>query len=164
MPVPFSGRRKPTPRFVRIASMQDSDVTPPYVLLLPTDMNGEPTTNWTTTTWVKEEVPVPPLFSFPISPSSDLFLLLPRMPRAANQSSPPATGALLLPVGNTSDVEGSEGALSNPERHTFDLPVIGGIGSLLPRHVSVSLSSSAAAADGLTQRPTFQSHIELNYG
>jgi hypothetical protein len=84
MPVPFSGRRKPTPRFVRIASMQDSDVTPPYVLLLPTDMNGEPTTNWTTTTWVKEEVPVPPLFSFPIFPSSDLFLLLPRMPRAAN--------------------------------------------------------------------------------
>jgi hypothetical protein len=74
--------------------------------------------------------------------------------------SPPATGAVHL--GNTSDVNGSEGALSNPESHTFGLPVVGGAGSLLPRRaavhahtlegdpgwssVSVSSSSSAAAA------------------
>ncbi|KAN0115670.1 hypothetical protein V8E52_006616 [Russula decolorans] len=74
--------------------------------------------------------------------------------------SPPATGAVRL--GDTSDVDGSEGALSNPESHTFGLPVVGGAGSLLRRRagvrahtlegdpgrssVSVSSSSSAAAA------------------
>ena len=36
--------------------------------------------------------------------------------------------------GDISDVEGSEDAQSNPERHTFDLLVIGGIGSKLLRH------------------------------
>src|SRR5216684_3744831 len=34
--------------------------------------------------------------------------------------SPPATGAVRL--GDTSDLDGSEGALSNPESHTFGLP------------------------------------------
>jgi hypothetical protein len=72
----------------------------------------------------------------------------------------PATGAVSL--GDTSDVDRSEGAPSNPESHTFGLPVVGGAGSLLPRRagvrahtlegdprrssVSVSSSSSAAAA------------------
>jgi hypothetical protein len=50
-------------------------------------------------------------------------------------SSPPATGAVRLD--NTSDVDGSEGALSNPESHTFDFPVVGGAGSLLPRRAGV---------------------------
>ncbi len=49
--------------------------------------------------------------------------------------SPPATGAVRL--GNASDVDGSEGALSNPENHTFGLPVVGGAGSLLPRRAGV---------------------------
>ena len=30
-----------------------------------------------------------------------------------------------------SDVDGSEGLLSNPESHTFGLPVVGGVGGLL---------------------------------
>jgi hypothetical protein len=84
-------------------------------------------------------------------------LVLGRIPQP---NSPPATGAVHL--GDTSDVDGSEGALSNPESHTFGLPVLGGAGSLLPRRagmhahtlegdpgrssVSVSSSSSAAAA------------------
>ncbi|KAF8497809.1 hypothetical protein F5888DRAFT_1803273 [Russula emetica] len=88
---------------------------------------------------------------------SSIELVLGRMPQP---SSPPATGAVRL--GDTSDVDGSEGALSNPESHTFGLPVVGGAGSLLPRRagfrahtlegdpgrssVSVSSSSSAAAA------------------
>jgi hypothetical protein len=71
-------------------------------------------------------------------------------------SSPPTTGAVRL--GDTSDVDGSEGALSNPESHTFGLPVVGGADSLLPgcvhvrfesdpgrSSVSVSLLSFAAA-------------------
>jgi hypothetical protein len=86
---------------------------------------------------------------------SSIELVLGHMP-----GSPPATGAVRL--GDTSDVDGSEGALSNPESHTFGLPVVGGAGSLLPRRagvrahtlegdpgrssVSVSSSSSAAAA------------------
>jgi hypothetical protein len=65
-------------------------------------------------------------------------------------------------LGDTSDVDRSEGAPSNPESHTFGLPVVGGACSLLPRRagvrahtlegdpgrssVSVSSSSSAAAA------------------
>ena len=88
---------------------------------------------------------------------SSIELVLGRMPQP---SSPPATGAVRL--GDASDVEGSEGALSNPESHTFGLPVVGGAGSLLPRRagvrahtlegdpgrssVSVSSSSSVAAA------------------
>jgi hypothetical protein len=75
-------------------------------------------------------------------------------------SSPLATGAVRL--GDTSAIDGSEGALSNPESHTFGLPVVGGPDRLLPRHagvrvhtlegdpgrlpVSVSSSSSAVAA------------------
>jgi hypothetical protein len=75
-------------------------------------------------------------------------------------SSHPATGAMRL--GDMSDVDGSEGALSNPASHTFGLPVVGGAGSLLPRRaglrahmlegdpgrssVSVSSSSSATVA------------------
>ena len=86
---------------------------------------------------------------------SGIELILGHMP-----SSPPATGAVRL--GDTSDVDGSEGALSNPESHTFGLHVVGGTGSLLPRRtgmrahmlegdpgrssVSVSSSSSSAAA------------------
>jgi hypothetical protein len=86
---------------------------------------------------------------------SSIRLVLGHMP-----SSPPATGAVCL--GDTSDVDGSEGALSNPESHMFDLPVVGGAGSLLPQCagaractlendlgqslVSVSSSSSTAAA------------------
>src|SRR6266478_2038102 len=88
---------------------------------------------------------------------SSIELVLGRMSRPG---SPPATGAVRL--GDTSDVDGSEGALSNPESHTFGLPVVGGAGSLLPRRagvrahtlesdagrssLSVSSSSSAAAA------------------
>ena len=82
-------------------------------------------------------------------------LVLGHMPR-----SPPGNGTVLL--GDTSDVDGSEGALRNPESHTFGLPVVGCAGNLLPRRVglrartlesdpgrslvSVSSSSSAAAA------------------
>ena len=85
---------------------------------------------------------------------SSIELVLGHMP-----SSPPATGAVLL--GDTSDMDGSGGALSNPEGHTFGSPVVGGAGSLLPRRagvrartlesdpgrssVSVSSSSSAVA-------------------
>ena len=50
-------------------------------------------------------------------------------------SAPPATGAVLL--GDTSDVDGSRGALSNPESHTFGLPVVGSASSLLPRRAGV---------------------------
>jgi hypothetical protein len=57
--------------------------------------------------------------------SQDGELVLGHMP-----SSPPATGAVRL--GDTSD-DGSEGALSNPEIHTFGLPVVAGAGSLLAR-------------------------------
>ena len=71
----------------------------------------------------------------------------------------PAVGAVRL--GDSSDADGSEGALSNPESHTFGLPpVVGGAtGSLLPRRAGVrahtlesdtgrsSVSSSSAAAD-----------------
>src|SRR5258707_5054216 len=80
--------------------------------------------------------------------------------RVSRPGSPPATVAVRL--GDTSDVDGSEGALSNPESHTFGLPVVGGAGSLLPRRAgvrartlesdpgrssaSVSSSSSTAAA------------------
>src|SRR5580658_2475424 len=38
---------------------------------------------------------------------------------------------------NTSDVDGSEGALSNPESHTSGLPVVGGTGNLLPWRAGV---------------------------
>jgi hypothetical protein len=85
---------------------------------------------------------------------SSIELVLGHMP-----SSPPATGTVRL--GDTSDLDGSEGALSNPESHTFGLPVVGGAGGLLSRRagvrartlendpgrssVSVSSSSSAAA-------------------
>jgi hypothetical protein len=86
---------------------------------------------------------------------SSIELVLGRIPQP---SSPPATGAVRL--GDRSDVDGSEGALSNPESHTFGLPVVGGAGSLLPRRAgvrahtlegdpgrsSVSLSSSSSAA------------------
>jgi hypothetical protein len=57
---------------------------------------------------------------------SSIELVLGHMP-----GSPPATGAVRL--GDTSDVDGSEGALSNPKSHTFGLPVVGGGGSLVPR-------------------------------
>jgi hypothetical protein len=50
-----------------------------------------------------------------------LYLLLGRV---SQQISHPSTGALRLPVGDTSDVEGSEGALNNPESHTFGFPVM----------------------------------------
>ncbi|KAF8497814.1 hypothetical protein F5888DRAFT_1906591 [Russula emetica] len=88
---------------------------------------------------------------------SSIELVLGRMPQL---NSPPVTGAVRL--GDTSDIDGSEGALSNPESHLFGLPVVGGAGSLLQRRagvrahtlegdpgrssVSVSSSSSAAAA------------------
>jgi hypothetical protein len=81
-------------------------------------------------------------------------------------SSPPATGAVRL--SNTSGVDGSEGALSNPESHTISLPVVGCAGSLLPRHagvrarmfendlgwssISVSPSSSAAVVAAMSAR------------
>jgi len=63
---------------------------------------------------------------------SSIELVLGRVPQP---SSPPATGAVRL--GDTSDVDGSEGALSNPESHTFGLPAVGGAGSLLPRRAGV---------------------------
>jgi hypothetical protein len=40
-------------------------------------------------------------------------------------------------LGDTSDVDGSEEVLSNPESHTFGLPVLGGAGSLLPRRAGM---------------------------
>ncbi|KAF8482280.1 hypothetical protein F5888DRAFT_1847754 [Russula emetica] len=78
-------------------------------------------------------------------------LVLGHMPQP---SSPLATGAVRLGV--TSDVDGSEGALSNLESHTFGLSVAGGV-SLLPWRAGVrarmlendlgqSSSSSAVAA------------------
>jgi hypothetical protein len=48
---------------------------------------------------------------------SSIELVLGYMPRF-----PPATGAVCL--GDTSDIDGSEGALNNPESHTFGLPVV----------------------------------------
>ncbi|KAI9453375.1 hypothetical protein F5148DRAFT_1277448 [Russula earlei] len=74
-----------------------------------------------------------------------------------------AAGAVRL--GDSSDADGSEGALSNPENHTFGLPVVGGAGSmLLPRRAgarartldsdgrsSASSSSAAAAATSASQ-------------
>jgi hypothetical protein len=103
----------------------------------------------------------------PSRPCSDLLLAC--LPQ---QSSPPAaTGALRLPLAETSDVEGSEGALSNSEC-MFGLPVIGGIGSLLPRHagvrarsalerdagqssVSVSSSSSSSSSSAVQTNPVY---------
>ncbi|KAF8499709.1 hypothetical protein F5888DRAFT_104910 [Russula emetica] len=58
-------------------------------------------------------------------------LVLGHMPQP---SSPLATGAVRLGV--TSDVDGSEGALSNLESHTFGLSVAGGV-SLLPWRAGV---------------------------
>jgi len=68
----------------------------------------------------------------------------------------PASGAVRL--GDSSDADGSEGALSNPESHTFGLPpLVGGPGSMLPRRTGArartldsdggrsSVSSAAAA-------------------
>jgi hypothetical protein len=88
---------------------------------------------------------------------SSIDLVLGRVNAAQQPGSPLAAGAVRL--SDTSDVDGSEGALSNPESHTFGLPVVGGAGSLLPRRAgvrartlesdgrrSVSSSSSAAAA------------------
>jgi hypothetical protein len=90
---------------------------------------------------------------------SSIDLVLGRVTAAQQPGSPLAAGAVRL--SDTSDVDGSEGALSNPESHTIGLPVVGGAGSLLPRRagarartlesdarrsVSVSSSSSAAAA------------------
>ena len=84
---------------------------------------------------------------------SSIELVLGHMP-----SSPPATGAVCL--GDMSDVDRSEGVLSNPESHMFGLPVVGSAGSLLPQRagvhsrtlesdpgrLSVSVSSSTSAA------------------
>jgi hypothetical protein len=44
--------------------------------------------------------------------------------RIPQPSPPPDTGAVHL--GDTSDMDGSEGALNNPESHTLSLPVVGG--------------------------------------
>ena len=68
---------------------------------------------------------------------SHIELVLDRMPQPG---SPPTTGAMRL--GDTSDIDGSEGALSNPESHTFGLPVVGGTGSLLPWHAGVHAHTS----------------------
>ena len=46
-----------------------------------------------------------------------------------------------LPLADTSDMEGSEGALSSSES-TFGSPVIGAIGSLLPRYAGVRARSA----------------------
>jgi hypothetical protein len=51
--------------------------------------------------------------------------------RISQPGSLPATDAVC--PGDTSDVNESEGALSNPESHTFGLPIVGVAGSLLPR-------------------------------
>jgi hypothetical protein len=63
---------------------------------------------------------------------SSIGLVLGRIPQP---SFPHATGAVHL--GDTSNVDGSEGALRNPENHTFGLPIIGCASSLLPRRVGV---------------------------
>ena len=49
--------------------------------------------------------------------------------------SPLATGTMCL--GNMSNVNGSKGALSNPESHMFGLPIVGNAGSLLPQYTRV---------------------------
>ena len=51
-------------------------------------------------------------------------------------------------LGDTSDMDGSEGALNNPERHTFDLPVVGRTGSLLPRRAGCVRVRLRAIRDG----------------
>jgi hypothetical protein len=72
------------------------------------------------------------------------------------QPGSPATRAMRL--GDSSDADGSEGALTNPESHTFGLPPIVGGPSMLPRRAGArartldsdasrsSVSSSSAAA------------------
>ena len=86
-------------------------------------------------------------------------------------SPPPATGPVRL--GNTPDVDESEGALSNPESHTFGLPVVGGARSLLPRCgactyawersgiVVGSLSSSSEAVATATFAAAMFAHARL---
>jgi hypothetical protein len=84
---------------------------------------------------------------------SSIELVLGHMP-----SPPPATGAVRLD--DTSDVDGSEGVLSNPESHTFGLPVVGGAGTLLPRRAGAPARtlendpkrSSASAAAVMSAR------------
>ena len=77
--------------------------------------------------------------------------------RILQPSSSPTTDPVCLD--DTSDVNGNEGALSNPESHTFCFPVVGVAGSLLqlragvcarmvegyPGRSSVSASSSSSA-------------------
>src|SRR5258708_36760999 len=70
--------------------------------------------------------------------------------RVSRPGSLPATGAVRL--GDTSDVDGSEGALSSPESPPFGLPVVGGAGVRArtlesdPGRSSASVSSSSSAA------------------
>ena len=57
-------------------------------------------------------------------------------------------------LGDTFDVDGSEGVLSNPESHTFGLPVVGGAGSLLLRRAGMC----AHALEGDPGRSSVQCH------
>ena len=57
--------------------------------------------------------------------------------RVSQPGFPPITGTVHL--GDTSDLDGCKGALSNPESHTFGSPIIGGAGSSLPRRAGVHI-------------------------
>ncbi len=69
--------------------------------------------------------------------------------RVAQPGGGPA-GAVRL--GDSSDADGSEGALTNPESHTFGLPpIVGGPGSMLPRRAGArarTLDRGAGAGAG----------------
>ena len=98
---------------------------------------------------------------------SSIELVLVHMP-----SSPPATGTVCL--GDTSDADRSEGALSNPESHTLGLPIVGGASSLLPQRTgvhacmlesdpgrsSVSVSSSSAAVSSVMTNQSYTSTVK----
>jgi hypothetical protein len=76
-------------------------------------------------------------------------------------SSPPATSAMHL--GDTSGVDGSEGTLSNPESHTFGLPVAGGAGSLLPRICVHTIDQGQLIGDSesVEELPSLPSNLAL---
>jgi hypothetical protein len=63
---------------------------------------------------------------------SGIELILGRVPQLG---SPLATG--VVPLDDASDVDGSEGALCNPEIHMFSSPVAGGASTMLLRRAGV---------------------------
>jgi hypothetical protein len=158
MHVPFSGRRKPTPRFVRIVRMQDSEsrIPPHHPRGAAGGVYRELTTaNWTTTmTRVRKtrKCRCHPLllstFSLPLSsaPVYDAAVLPMRLgsdescqtlflPRHRVLTCvPPSRPLLKLKYPAWACTAAN---IPPDQSHTFCLPVIGGIGSLLPRHAGV---------------------------